>query len=54
MTNAEKIRRMTDRELEELFRGKLHSCCRPNESCDNRPTCEGCWLEWLQEESGNV
>lgn len=50
MTNAERIRQMTDEEIVKLFQGKYLACCRPNENCIDRPSCEGCWKEWLQEE----
>ena len=50
MTNGDKIRQMTDEELERCFRYRLHACCRPEEFCGGRPSCERCWREWLQEE----
>lgn len=50
MTNGDRLREMSDDELEKLLRSKIHACCRPNEYCYDRPTCEDCWMEWLKEE----
>lgn len=50
ITNADRIRAMTDEELAELCQ---NSCCR--EGYDDCPTqfygdCEDCWLDWLKQE----
>lgn len=52
MTNADKIRSMTDEELakwiEQLESDKC-PCDDWFERCE-KWTCEGCWLKWLKEE----
>ena len=49
MTNADKIRAMTDEELAELF-AKCHIGCpvMPTNCADS---CRACWLKWLMKEA---
>ena len=49
MTNGEKIRAMSDRELSEFI--LAHTMCpvEPLEDCDCHGTCKQCWGEWLQQ-----
>lgn len=44
MTNADKIRAMTDEELAKILGNKC--ICPPTRECVN---CFDCWLEWLQQ-----
>lgn len=53
MTNADKIRAMTDEELAHL----LNTCVCPTKKCpkefDDRckmSDCEKCWRDWLKQE----
>ena len=50
ITNADRIRAMTDEELAEL----VNSPCPPTTPCVEdaygEPNCKNCWLEWLKEE----
>ena len=56
MTNADRIRAMTDEELSHFFASfyeKLFRC--PEEDwekadCLKRP-CDSCWLDWLKQEA---
>lgn len=51
MTNADRIRAMTDEELAE--RGAALHCCRPGEKCSGLHSarkCSLCWLNWLKQE----
>ena len=48
MTNAEKIRSMSDEELAEMFRREWSGC--PTGGERNCPNCKLCWLEWLKKE----
>lgn len=52
MTNVDRIRAMTDRELAVLLQ---NSCCRPDlTDCPEKiDDCEECWLDWLKQEAGN-
>jgi len=60
MTNADRIRAITDEELAEFMvrTGTEYSCPPPhyfgkNEYCQKHlPNCKGCWLDWLKQESG--
>ena len=53
ITNADRIRSMTDEELAEFESERM--CCPPgkpgceenNLTCDN---CEQCWLDWMKQE----
>lgn len=49
MTRADKIRKMTDEELAELFDGVLDVCTHNDEHCSL--PCDECWLKWLQEDT---
>ena len=52
MTNADKLRQMTD---EELYAFRFKSC--PGENCVGQrclkysKRCKDCWLAWLKEET---
>lgn len=53
MTNADKIRAMTDEELAELFGSRV--CIydiggETNGECLYPYNCEKCWLNWLEQE----
>ena len=49
MTNADRIRSMTDEELAELIDRETDSCA-PTGDCERMPRdCKACWLEWLQQ-----
>ena len=51
MTNADKIRAMTDKELAKLSaKGCPHSSTR-NMCAAYGDVCYRCWLDWLQEEA---
>ena len=50
ITNADRIRSMTDEELAEWF--SIY-CCRNktyDAHCDEFGNCKACWLDWLREE----
>lgn len=54
MTNADKIRAMTDEELAEFIfvcisRG---GPCPPDSKCIRDVNCIMCYLDWLQKEAG--
>lgn len=52
MTNADRIRAMTDEELRELFMGDTvceERICKPP-YCDGREDCYDCILDWLKQE----
>ena len=52
MTNADRIRSMTDEELAELIDRETDSCA-PTGDCERMPRdCKACWLEWLQQTVG--
>ena len=61
MTNADRIRAMTDEELAEW--GATLPCCPPGpdlaELCFPQNVCENihqmrkCWLDWLKQEADN-
>lgn len=50
MTNADRIRSMTDEELAEIL--NCHNFCARNFDCENgkRP-CQECNLDWLKQEA---
>ena len=51
MTNADRIRRMTDEELAEFF-GTESICDNIDSSkCKNDKDCKECQLEWLKQEA---
>ena len=48
MTNADRIRAMSDEELAELIDRETDSCA-PTGDCEKMSRdCKACWLEWLQ------
>ena len=48
MTNADRIRSMTDEELAKILGDKC--ICPPTSECANLcGDCVACWLEWLQQ-----
>ena len=47
MTNAQKIRSLSDEELAEALKGG----CRNDADCEELDTCFMCWLAWLQQEA---
>ena len=49
-TNAQYIKKMSDRELAKWFGEKFDECpnVRHESKCDNQ--CVLCWFEWLKEE----
>ena len=54
MTNGDRLRRMTDKQLA-AFIG--NHCCPPGEEdsrdCDGKDaTCRKHWLEWMEKEAG--
>lgn len=58
MTNADKIREMTDEELSHFMqndcaKAKFYACKKFRiNGCDDR-VCEQCWLDWLKQEAPN-
>ena len=49
MTNADRIRAMSDEELAELIDRETDSCA-PTGDCERMSRdCKACWLEWLQQ-----
>jgi len=50
MTNADRIRTMSDEELATRFAGQGFGICPPQDkSClETPPGCYACWLDWLQ------
>ena len=49
MTNADRVRSMTDEELAELIDRETDSCA-PTGDCEKMSRdCKACWLEWLQQ-----
>ena len=53
MTNADRIRSMTDEELAEFMRPWNSGCPRWKENplpCSDWDNCGECWLKWLKEE----
>lgn len=56
LTNADRIRAMTDEELADFELGRM--CCPPGKpGCEeNNLTCDSCyqcWLKWLKQEAEN-
>ena len=51
MTNAQKIRAMSDEELARFFIGDSPNYCHPG-LCLDGETCIGCFLTWLQQPAG--
>lgn len=53
MTNADRIRAMTDEELAEFIASAVDCCnCKhPRNGCsENDETCAACWCDWLKQE----
>lgn len=49
MTNADKIRQMTDEDLAEYIRVFFPEVCPPG-NCPGEDYCYKCWLDWLKQE----
>lgn len=47
MTNADRIREMSDEELATFM--NCDGCPPKNEGCNDGQKCSLCWLEWLQQ-----
>ena len=55
MTNAERIRTMTDEELLEWLDSIGNACMTDDiERCDDYETCRECWKDWLGEEADGL
>lgn len=52
MTNADKIRQMTDEELAAYLDTELDGCVGRKCTIDDNTDCQECWLDWLNEEVG--
>ena len=53
ITNADRIRAMTDEELAELFANDNCGYCRIHDFCFDKGcaiNCEDVWLDWLKQE----
>ena len=49
MTNADRIRAMSDEDLAELIDRETDSCA-PTGDCEKMHRyCKACWLDWLQQ-----
>lgn len=48
MTNADKIRAMTDEEMAHYFSEQPDAC--PGRSGCSGKSCYDCWLDWLKQE----
>ena len=52
ITNADRIRAMTDEELSKTFETDF-ATCPPNAGedkwCDKDADCKQCWLDWLKQ-----
>lgn len=54
VTNADRIRAMTDEELADLFANYECGYCRIHDFCvaqENGRNCEASWLDWLRQEA---
>lgn len=49
LTNADRIRAMTDEELTEYIRVFFPEVCPPG-NCPGEDYCYNCWLDWLKQE----
>lgn len=45
VTNADKIRSMTDEELARV----VDMVCPPDTACNDGQQCIKCWIEWLKQ-----
>ena len=50
MTNADRIRSMTDEELAEWIAYRQGCFERQDKRCSKYGTCRDCWFDWLKEE----
>lgn len=55
LTNADRIRAMTDEELTETLFDVANYSCPPGKEfttalCGKYPDCKMCWLDWLRRE----
>ena len=49
LTNADKIRAMSDEELADLINREVSRCAPTSGGCEKTPNdCKACWLDWLQ------
>mgnify|MGYP004554441839 FL=1 len=48
MTNADRIREMSDDELAKLLNSGTFICGRLKDICEDMPGCEECLLAWLR------
>ena len=49
MTNADKIRAMSDEELAALI-DREFGCCPPTGYCEKMSNdCKACWIDWLKQ-----
>ena len=56
ITNADKIRSMTDEEFAEWLDKVIYNCAENLFNCENTPSnqckdCKNCYLAWLQTET---
>ena len=50
MTNADRIRSMTDEKLADLINREISYCAPTSGDCEKTSNdCKACWLEWLQQ-----
>lgn len=49
MTNADRIRAMSDEELAKVPAKFGYSCVFPQKACSESDTCEKCLLDWLKQ-----
>ena len=55
MTNADRIRNMTDEELGKLLNEFGHCpLSRIEDDCRSYDRCRDCWIDWLKEEVKDV
>ena len=57
MTNADRIRAMTDEELAKAFDCEFEACppdVDEEKWCDSDADCKRCWLEWLRQPYGGA
>lgn len=52
VTIADKIRSMSNEELEKLLRQSGAVCTIDREWCESRPECKNCTKTWLQRPAG--
>lgn len=53
ITNADRIRAMTDEELASFLYHSWNNASWCNGGCDGECSCEPCWLDWLKQEVDN-